>query len=85
MISYVRRILKPRILLSCAGAILSIALIAGWFYWFQWRPAQIRKDCLAQISKTSGEAGSVSAFNNYFRVCLARKGLKAEDLLKTSE
>jgi len=20
-------------------------LVLGWFYWFQWRPAQIRKDC----------------------------------------
>lgn len=22
-----------------------ILLIAGWFYWFQWRPADIRKSC----------------------------------------
>ena len=26
-------------------AIIITLIVAGWFYWFQWRPAEIRKEC----------------------------------------
>lgn len=25
--------------------LLVIGLIGGWFYWFQWRPSQVAKEC----------------------------------------
>jgi len=30
--------------------IIFTLLLAGWFYWFQFRPSQIRKDCV-EIAK----------------------------------
>jgi magnesium-transporting ATPase (P-type) len=44
---------------------LGIIVIAfGWFYWFQWRPAQIRKDCAQQYR-------SSDLYNN----CIRKQGL----------
>ncbi len=28
-----------------AVVVLGLALIGGWFYWFQYRPTEIKKDC----------------------------------------
>lgn len=28
---------------------LVVAGVAGWFYWFQFRPSEIRKDCSKQL------------------------------------
>ncbi len=69
---------KSRILLI----FLSTILIAGWFYWFQWRPSEIRKECFKNISAKSGpENWTDSETNNYYRICLVKKGLPAESLL----
>lgn len=36
--------------------ILTLTLfIAGWFYWFQWRPAEIRKYCHPRAAKAAKE------------------------------
>lgn len=29
-----------------------LLLIAGWFYWYEWRPAKIRGRCLAQVQSS---------------------------------
>mgnify|MGYP001577300766 CR=1 FL=1 len=31
--------------------LLIVAIISGWFYWFQWRPTEIRKQCYATTLK----------------------------------
>ncbi len=28
--------------------IIALGLIAGWFFWFEWRPAKIRNKCTQQ-------------------------------------
>ena len=84
------QVLKPKILLSLISVILLIALIAGWFYWFQWRPAQIRRKCfekpesILKLTK-SIDGMTVNQFNTVYRYCLVSQGMKAEDLLKSSE
>lgn len=35
--------------------ILISGLIAGWFYWFQWRTIQIRKKCFSEATKAIKE------------------------------
>ena len=66
--------------------LLSI-ILAGTFYWFQWKPALIRRDCsnpdLTGIEKTLGGKVSTEApipLNKLYRICLALHGLKPEDL-----
>ncbi|MCX6793552.1 MAG: hypothetical protein NTY06_00415 [Candidatus Gottesmanbacteria bacterium] len=26
-----------------------LLVVAGWFYWFQWKPSEIRKNCFKEI------------------------------------
>lgn len=33
-------------------------ILAGWFYWYEMRPAQIRKDCLAKAEQEFEEDGT---------------------------
>jgi len=52
--------------------ILIVIIILGIaFYWFEWRPAQIRKEC----SERSKVAIYGSNYNNLFNQCLHEKGL----------
>lgn len=34
---------------------LVIILMFGWFYWFQWRPTNIRKECVKKSGKAASE------------------------------
>lgn len=64
------------------------SIMAGLFYWFQWRPTEIRKDCinytyLKRDEKiNTDDPLSVEEANRYYRRCFAEKGLKPEDLIK---
>lgn len=70
--------------------IVGVAIIAGGlFYWFQWRPSEIRKEC-SKIAldgaikehksdypyETRTGIYSNKAYNSYYDICLQRKGLK---------
>jgi len=46
---------------------IGLLLIAGWFYWFQIRPASIRMECSRGFGSAGGRA---------YETCLHRKGLK---------
>lgn len=61
-------------------------LIMGWFYWFQWRPAQIRKGCMSKIQENaqSGIKYTMSSMTVFYRMCLTKQGLKPEDLIPSS-
>jgi hypothetical protein len=47
-------------------------MIGGIFYWFQWRPTQIRKEC---AEKNSGFVGVV-AYEKNFEQCVNKNGLE---------
>lgn len=76
----IKEILKDKKIL------IIIVLILGWFYWFQIRPAQIRKECLnivRQESKESEKYSRAQATVRY-RTCLIDRGMKPEDLIPSS-
>ncbi len=61
-----------------------LLIIAGtiWFYWFQWRPSQIRQRCFAEAEfdkRATLEFNDVAReefINTYYEDCLMRFGLK---------
>ena len=56
--------------------ILFFALLAGWFYWFQWRPAQIRKNCTWVKKYYNNEEYWWQNDLSDYRACLSSKGLE---------
>lgn len=66
--------------------LLVVLLIVGWFYWFQFRPSEIRKECSAYAKEKLNRAfdeNSVKSANEadtlydlYFKYCTDEKGLK---------
>jgi len=69
-----------------------LGLTAGYFYWFQWRPTQIRKDCnklaietekshmtlksMTDISIIGRKVIEGFEYNTVYPQCLREKGLK---------
>jgi len=54
-----------------------VLLLVGWFYWFQYRPSQIKKGCV-QYLKDKISSGSVTNKTNAqftYDFCLHNKGL----------
>lgn len=66
--------------------ILVIALILGWFYWFQWRPVQIRKDCIARFKKNAREGFKYTqrTATLFYRECVIEQGMNPEDLIPSN-
>lgn len=58
--------------------IITSGLIAFWFYWFQWRPSQIRKECSKYPDKTTKSSlfRSSETTENEYTDCLHKNGLK---------
>ena len=56
--------------------LLVLLLISGWFYWFEYRPAEVRKSC----TKEATRGLYVTTKNNRYRECLANHGFKPESL-----
>lgn len=75
-----------------AGSLVVLIIsIAGAFYWFEWRPQQIRKKCdkyatemVGYDLKVNADAPSYSGLtydwikesDDYYQNCLREKGLK---------
>ncbi|PIU01957.1 hypothetical protein COT68_00480 [bacterium (Candidatus Torokbacteria) CG09_land_8_20_14_0_10_42_11] len=59
--------------------IISI-LLAGYFYWFQWRPSQIAKQCNKEAVKKAKDADdgnqAIKIYDARYKSCLREKGLK---------
>jgi len=54
---------------------ISIVLL-GLFYWFQWRPSQIRKNCNEEVVQRIKEDDIKSTYYDLlFKVCLNKNGL----------
>ena len=44
--------------------VIVVALLGGIFYWFQWRPTQIRKTCIKTIEASKNEKGNDGYLTN---------------------
>ena len=85
--SYLRRICDKitRTQMKKSIVILVVFLISVFlFYWYEFRPNEIRKDCLDRVNSEKEEKGIllIEEANNFYRVCLTRNGMKAEDLVR---
>ena len=60
--------------------IFILIIIGGAFYWFQWRPSQIRKECFQEVLRDVGGnidvIGTSGVFQNRYNACLAKNGLE---------
>ncbi len=56
-------------------AVAILILVAGWFYWYEWRPIHIRKWCLREMSEIVQKSSSDIDFDSSYKWCLIRKGL----------
>lgn len=60
--------------------LLLIIISAGWFYWFQWRPTDIRSDCGKQAREKAKEPelleGAVKVYDAIYKTCLREHGLE---------
>lgn len=79
-------------LLAIIGVII---LVGGGFYWFQWRPSNLRQVCYwesrakglnVEVSQIKDEQNNSKKLNpeiwdGYYRLCLAKHGMKPETLL----
>jgi len=41
--------------LKIAILLLILSLIAGWFYWFEWRPEKELEKCIAEVTEKAKE------------------------------
>lgn len=67
--------------------IIVLLMAGGMFYWFQIRPSNIRATCQEEVKNKAQateeeKSYDTSLANNWYRICLASKGMKPEDLLK---
>lgn len=64
--------------------IIVIVSLGGLFYWYEYRPSNIRKDCMAYVQEAVNRPGELTreGANTKYRACLLRNGMKAEDLVK---
>ena len=63
--------------------VLGILILAGWFYWFQWRPSQIAKYCNSWASDESGSSNNAynlqlvrEGYEKLYQKCLREQGVK---------
>lgn len=84
---FLKYLTSQKVILS----LLCLLLFSGWFYWFQWRPYDIRKKCSDPRYALSAVSGkkinepipvSGSSFNNLYRFCLTKHGLRPESILE---
>lgn len=62
--------------------LIVIALISGWFYWYEWRPSQIKKECGIKAGSLyeAGQASDISygemskGADLVYSECLRRQG-----------
>ena len=58
---------------------LILLFILGWFYWFQWRTTDIKKECAKwslEKAKTSDTSYDQEYYDDYYLRCLRENGIK---------
>jgi len=67
---------------------ITLIILGGLFYWFQYRPSEIRKKCASVAQEESKPSGGFDIITNTrlekankaYSDCLAKEGLKPEIL-----
>jgi len=52
--------------------IIILKVTFGAFYWYEWRPSQIRKECSGELKR----GGSIEARELFYKTCLSEHGLE---------
>lgn len=69
-------------LLIVFGSACFVLIVAGWFYWFQYRPFNIRRRCVVRVDELiEKEKYNLFDANWFYQRCLAFHGLKPEVLM----
>lgn len=55
--------------------IIILLTISLAFYWFEWRPSEIKKQCVEKLLKGEASDFSVSEFNTAIDICLKKYGI----------
>jgi len=55
--------------------IIILKVIVGSFYWFEWRPSQIRKECGVGLV-SSGPDWKIEQGNARYKECIIKHGLE---------
>lgn len=55
--------------------ILAILMIGGLFYWYEWRPSNIRQDCMNRFKKIEMKISSIDIYKDIYTLCLHQNGL----------
>lgn len=86
------KILLPKVskrgIYFLSGLVMVFLIGSAAFYWYEFRPSTIRKDCYLAVMKKSEERINTDnkltndEANNLFRRCLVKNGIRAEDLVK---
>lgn len=63
--------LKPAYVYLAVG----VVLILGWFYWYEYRPEQIRKECAAFMTGIAANAGTGNGLSGYQSLCADAGGI----------
>lgn len=60
------------------GVLIVITVsISGAFYWYEWRPSQIRKNCYKEVvQRSENEKVTLEEGIKRLDVCLVKNGLK---------
>lgn len=72
-------VFKRRLNIKSLPIIAGIFLVLVLFYWFQYRPSEIRRSCAEEAIKDINTATKVRE-NNRYRECLVKHGLRPESL-----
>ena len=58
--------------------ILTLIILSSLFYWFEWRPSQIRKECYENTKIKFNDSGRVQiqTVDTYYEYCLRKNGLE---------
>lgn len=63
--------------------ILAVVIILGAFYWYEWRPTMIEKECSSVAFRMMKDTGSVADSDTLYNLCVSNGGLdNIQDALK---
>lgn len=48
---------------------VAVALIMGWFYWYEYRPEQIRQECAASLIESAASQGRYEGIRTAQNMC----------------
>lgn len=62
--------------------LLILLLFSSWFYWFQYRPSEVRKSCAGEATR---DIKIKRIENDRYRECLVKHGFKPESLFEETK